>query len=76
MNKFKIKYLKNYVTLELPPHNLTFHEAFLHTMYVKMQAIKTSNLCFAQIAKIETDRKNELFVVRQTRLYRFYFFDT
>ena len=72
MIKFKRRYLRNYVTLELLPHNLTFHEAFLHTMYVKMQAIKTSNLCFAQIAKIEIDRKNELFAALQTRSYIFF----
>ena len=56
---FKRNYLRTLCNTRIAPshNNLTFHEAFLHTMYVKMQAIKTSNLCFAQIAKIEIDRK-------------------
>ena len=76
MNKCERKYLRTLCNTRIAPshNNLTFHEAFLHTMYVKVQAIKTSNLCFAQIAKIETDRKNELFVVLQTRFYQFQFF--
>ena len=74
LNKYKRKYLRKLCNTRIAPSQSKFHEAFLHTMYVKMQAIKTSNLCFAQIAKIETDRKNELFVVLQTRFYQFQFF--